>query len=375
MEVLEQFGKIASSINNPEIETWKKADGRVIGTVCSNIPEEILHAAGLLAVRLRAPGLHDTSSADSQLHRINCSYTRSLLELLLRGDLAFLDGLVTTNTCDHMLRLAGEMEDKAGFPFVHYFSMYHALGSVVSEWFILEMQYLMDHLKEVFGVDVSEAQLRRSITLHNRVRALMSRLNELRKHDPPPVSGSEYLQIALAGMSMPKERFNDTLEILVPQLEKRKSGRPTLPRLLLLGGGCDAPEFVGFLESKGAWIVADALCFGTRHYQGIIEENSKTPLEAIANRYVGRIPCPSIINGFDFGSGLLKKTIQDWRIDGVICARLKFCDHWAGMRKLLAEELRHNNSVPVLDLEREYSTTASGQVSTRVQAFLEMIKS
>lgn len=45
----------------------------------------------------------------------------------MRGELFSLDGLVTTNTCDHMLRLAGELGDKTTFP-VHYFSMYHTLG-------------------------------------------------------------------------------------------------------------------------------------------------------------------------------------------------------------------------------------------------------
>jgi hypothetical protein len=63
-----------------------------------------------------------TTKADAQLHRMNWSYTRSVLETLMRGDLSFLDGLISTNTCDHMLRLAGELEDKAEFP-VHYFSM------------------------------------------------------------------------------------------------------------------------------------------------------------------------------------------------------------------------------------------------------------
>lgn len=30
--------------------------------------------------------------------------------------------------------------------------------------------------------------------------------------------------------------------------------------------------------------------------------------------------------------------------------------------------------IPLLDLEREYQTTGSGQIRTRVQAFLEMIR-
>ena len=215
MSELQYFEEVASELENSEIRTWKEAGKRVVGTVCSSMPEEVLHAGGLLPLRLRAPGLLDTASADAHLHRINCSYTRSVLEVLLRGDLSFLDGLITTNTCDHMLRLAGELEAKAGFP-VHYFSMYHTLGESSRKWFVLEMEKLIRYIEESFSTKVSEEDLRQSVCVYNRARRLMAELAELRKQDPPSVSGAEYLAIAVVGMSIPREQFNDKLEALLP---------------------------------------------------------------------------------------------------------------------------------------------------------------
>jgi benzoyl-CoA reductase subunit C len=371
MEELQYFEEAATELYNREIRAWKEAGKRVVGTVCSNMPEEVLHAAGLLPLRLRAPGLEDTSKADAQLHRINCSYTRSVLESLMRGNLAFLDGLVSTNTCDHMLRLAGELEDKAGFP-VHYFSMYHTLGSSSAEWFILEMKKLIRFVEDSLSLQVSEEDLRRSIAVYNRTRRLMAQLDELRKNDPPPVSGAEYLKIVLTGMSIPRERFNDELEALLPALRERSPVRPAQPRLMIVGGACDMPEFIDFIEGKGATIVADELCFGGRHYRGEVDENAEALLPAIAARYVGRTACPAIMDGFEHSYGITKQIIADWGIEGVICARLKFCDHWGGQRKMLADALREQG-VPLLDLEREYNTAGSGQIATRVQAFLEML--
>jgi benzoyl-CoA reductase/2-hydroxyglutaryl-CoA dehydratase subunit BcrC/BadD/HgdB len=371
MEELQYFEELASELDNPEIRAWKEAGKRVVGTVCSSMPEEVLHAGGLLPLRLRAPGLLDTASADAHLHRINCSYTRSVLETLLRGELSFLDGLITTNTCDHMLRLAGELEAKAEFP-VHYFSMYHTLGSSSREWFILEMERLIGYIEASFSTKVSEENLRQSVSVYNRTRRLMGQLGELRKKDPPAVSGAEYLTIALVGMSMPREQFNGKLEALLPSLRERSSGQSGQPRLMLVGGACDMPEFVEFIEAKGVSVVADGLCFGTRRYRGEVDENAGEFLPAIADHYLDRMACPAIIDGFDHSYGILKQIIDAWGVDGVICARLKFCDHWGGQRKMLAEELR-KESVPVLDLEREYSTAGSGQIATRVQAFLEML--
>jgi len=371
MEELQYFKEVASELYNHEIRAYKEAGGRVVGTVCSSMPEELLHAAELLPLRLRAPGQLDTSSADAQLHRINCSYTRSVLEAVMRGDLPFLDGLISTNTCDHMLRLAGELEDKAECP-VHYFSMYHTQSKASEEWFVLEMKRLIRYIEQSFSTKVSDTKLRQSISVYNRTRQLMAQLDELRKKDPPAVSGAEYLQIVLAGMSIPREQFNDRLESLLPVLAERSSGEAGQPRLMVVGGACDIPEFIEFIEEKGAAIVADGLCFGGRYYQGEVDEGADELLPAIASRYVGRAACPSIINAFDHGYGLLKQTISDWQVRGVVCARLKFCDHWGGQRKMLAEKLREEG-VPLLDLEREYSTAGSGQIGTRVQAFLEML--
>ena len=167
MEGLKYFEEIASTLPNVEIDKWKSQGGRVIGTVCSDIPEEIIHAAGMLPLRVRAPKLEDTSMGDAHLHLFNCSYTRSVLEALLRGDLDFLDGFVTTNTCDHMLRLAGELKDKGNMPLVHYFSMYHTLNDAAKGWFTSEMRGLVAAIEASLGVKISGEDLRRSIGVYN----------------------------------------------------------------------------------------------------------------------------------------------------------------------------------------------------------------
>jgi benzoyl-CoA reductase/2-hydroxyglutaryl-CoA dehydratase subunit BcrC/BadD/HgdB len=373
MEGLRYFEEVASLLENEEIRAWKKSGRRVVGTVCANIPEEILQAAGVLPVRLRAPGMEDTAHADAHMHRINCSYTRSILELLLSDQLGFLDGLVTTNTCDHMLRLASELEANGRFPFVHAFSMYHAMVPASTEWFLMEMRKMIEHVEASFGTKVSDQDLCQSINAAEHVRELMTHVNELRKEDPPRLSGAEFLTIALAGMSVPKERFCGKLEALIPELEQRQPEGSGLPRLMVIGGGCDAPAFIDFIETTGAWVVADSLCFATRFYMGSADEEADEPIRAIANRYAHRLACPSVMNAFRHNCGLLTEMIRDWRVDGVVCARLKFCDHWAGFRNLLTEALRQID-VPVLELEREYQTTGSGQIRTRVQAFLEMLR-
>jgi benzoyl-CoA reductase subunit C len=373
MDSLHDFKNLSEYLYNSEVRSWKENGGRIIGVQCSSIPEEIIHAAGLLPMRVRAPGVANTKNADAHLHRINCSYTRSVLEFFLQGELNFLDGFVATNTCDHHLRLAAEIKENGGLPFFHYFQMFHTLSKGAREWLIQEMKNMTAGIEKAFDLVISEESIRNTISIYNETRCLMARLNELRKKEPPPLTGSEYMDIALTGMLIPRLRFNEKLRSLLNELENRPvSGNP-LPRLMVIGGACDSSEFIDFIESKGACVVADAMCFGLRQYMGMIDQNSQNPIEAIADRYMARIPCPAVIDGFDYGYPLIKEMIQEYRIDGVVFARLKFCDHFAGAKKLLADELRKDGGVPVIELEREYNTTKSGQLSTRIQAFLELL--
>jgi benzoyl-CoA reductase/2-hydroxyglutaryl-CoA dehydratase subunit BcrC/BadD/HgdB len=233
---------------------------------------------------------------------------------------------------------------------------------------------MIHNIEKSFSIKVTDTDLRHAVSVYNRTRQLMTELNELRKNDPPAVSGAEYMRIALTGMSTPREQFNHRLEALIPELEARQAGEAGKPRLMMVGGACDSHEFIDFIESRGAYVVADGLCFGLRHYGGMIDEEAENPLGAIVDRHLDRVPCPSIINGFDHGYPILKEIMNHWGIHGVVSARLKFCDHWAGGRKMLRDGLQKDNGVPLLDLEREYSTTESGQISTRVQAFLEMLE-
>ena len=374
METMRFFVDTASTLFNPQIEAWKSAGKPAVGLTCTSIPEEIITAAGLLPVRLRAYDLPDTALADSNMHRIVCSYSRAILNLQLAGSLDFLDGLVVTNTCDHHLRLAGQLANKSNYPFFHYFSMYHTLTDGGKEWFRAEIEKLIRQIEKSFNISISEDDLRRAISVYNRSRQLLQRLNELRKKDPAPLNGTEYLQVVTAGMSMPKETYNDHLEQLLIELENKPVGVGGQPRLLIRGGACDSPEFISFVESKGASVVADDSCFGLRYVEGLMDEGAHDPLDAIIDRYFDRVPCPSVIDGYDNRLAHFKTVIEEWNIQGIVNARVKFCDHWAAAGWILKKSLSQGNQkLPVLDLEREYNTVGSGQISTRLQAFLELL--
>lgn len=64
---------------------------------------------------------------------------------------------------------------------------------------------------------------------------------------------------------------------------------------------------------------------------------------------------------------------RDFRVEGVISQIIRYCVTYAHDLPLLSEILKAQG-IPTLSLDVEYGTSGSGQIQTRVQAFLEMIE-
>ena len=59
-----EFVKTASMLKNAYIDQWKKENKQVVGYYCSYIPEELIHALGMLPFRIRGKRGGDTAGGD-----------------------------------------------------------------------------------------------------------------------------------------------------------------------------------------------------------------------------------------------------------------------------------------------------------------------
>ena len=155
MKELQYFEELASELENREIRAWREAGRRVVGTVCSSMPEEVLHAGGLLPLRLRGTGSENTSHADQHLGPFNCRFVRHTLSRLMKGDLAFLDGLLVTNSCDHIRRLFDIFAAKEVAPFNHYLDVPHLNSEESFARLTAQLRSLQAKLESFFGVTIS----------------------------------------------------------------------------------------------------------------------------------------------------------------------------------------------------------------------------
>jgi benzoyl-CoA reductase/2-hydroxyglutaryl-CoA dehydratase subunit BcrC/BadD/HgdB len=359
------------------VARWRAGGGRVAGYLCTHAPEEFLWAAGLLPLRMRGTGSLDTTGSDAYLGTNNCSFVRHTLALVLDGDLAFLDALIVTNSCDHVRRIFDICSAKAALPHCYYLDVPHVRSESARARLVAQLRDLRRRLELDFEVTLDDAKLSSTLKLYNRTRALLLRASALRSEEPPRASGSELLTMSIASASMPKDQFNELLEQHLEQLEARAvrsvDGTKRRPRLLFVGGMLDDPGYLEVFESLGADIVDDQLCCGAKTFSRKTDEDTD-PIEAIARRMLEHVPCPRMVDDYPARLRNVVDAIGRHRVDGVVCQRLKFCDLWGGEIEMLRSSLMSESQVRVLVLERDYLTASGiGQLRTRAQAFLETL--
>jgi benzoyl-CoA reductase subunit C len=371
-DVLDIFRNVIKQPGNNYIDEWVASGKKVVGYYCSYIPEEIFTAAGLLPYRLRGAGSVDSSDGDAYMSARVCTFVRHTVSLALRGELNFLDGVVLAQNCDHIRRAGDIFKKKVKLPFYSFLSIPRIPKERLFDWYLEELKRLKAEVEAHFKLTISERQLEEAIELHNATRQRVIGLYELRKKQAPPVTGEESLVITIAAHLMPREIYNALMDELLADLSKAKGVTDYRARVIITGGELDNPEYLAGIEQQGALSVAEAVCFGQRSFGEAIEAGAGSPLERIARHKFFQTPCARMVECFDEQVTMLKDTMKEFQADGIIFQRMKFCDPWASDGHNLYWRMR-KEGIPFLGLEREYGVPATGQVGTRVQAFLEMM--
>jgi bcr-type benzoyl-CoA reductase subunit C len=380
IRVMENFRDAANRIDCRAIERWKAGGGKVAGYTCSYVPAEIFHAAGILPTRIRGIGTDNMAIGDAYFGPYICTFPKSVLQLAGEGRFSFFDGAVISPGCDSMRRLYDcwrkANEDYPGsMPgFFYYFNVPHKTAPHGIRWFGEEIRKLIRAVEGYYGVVVSEDDLRRSIVIYNRGRSLQAELQELRSESMARISGADAYAVAVAGGVFPREEYNRLLEELLAELRREEPpdafGKK---RLMAIGSISDDIALIRLLEQSAAVVVADNLCFGAR-YAGDEISLEKEPVQALAEGYLENSICPRMFGQYEKRLGILLKTIEKSRVEGVVMQNIRFCDLHGSENGLLERELE-SRGIPCLKLEREYGPLVEvGRIRMRVDAFLERIR-
>lgn len=379
-----EFENLLQEANNDLIQQAKKDGNKVLGYTCYHIPEVLLNLPGCVSTRMRAPRTGSLDIATYYMSSYLCGYSKALVERGIEGGFNFLDALIGSESCSEMNRCYEHFEvlnlvNNPDF-FVSIADVPFKIMPHTVKHFKQQLQTkLLDKLHDVYGIDISEDAMRKAVEQHNEVCRLITEIGEYRKEDNPRITGYEFHVINLVSYVCPKYLIIDKLRETAEELKTRKPDEKKnyRARVVVVGSELDDPDFTKLIEESGALVVADRYCFGSLPGREEIKlTDDGDVLEQIILHYMNTSQCPRYMS-HDKVAGrkeYVKHLVEEYHAEGVVYEQLKFCEYWGYERALASHIITNDYGIPSVCVDRQYTANASGQLRTRIQAFVESLE-
>lgn len=379
-----EFENLLQEANNDLIQQAKKDGNKVLGYTCYHIPEVLLNLPGCVSTRMRAPRTGSLDIATYYMSSYLCGYSKALVERGIEGGFNFLDALIGSESCSEMNRCYEHFEvlnlvNNPDF-FVSIADVPFKIMPHTVKHFKQQLQTkLLDRLHDVYGIDISEDAMRKAVEQHNEVCRLITEIGEYRKEDNPRITGYEFHVINLVSYVCPKYLIIDKLRETAEELKTRKPDEKKnyRARVVVVGSELDDPDFTKLFEESGALVVADRYCFGSLPGREEIKlTDDGDVLEQIILYYMNTSQCPRYMS-HDKVAGrkeYVKHLVEEYHAEGVVYEQLKFCEYWGYERALASHIITNDYGIPSVCVDRQYTANASGQLRTRIQAFVESLE-
>ena len=374
------FEDLISEPENALVKQAVAAGRKPIGYNCYITPEPLMMVGGMFPVRLRAPGLRDTVQSNYYMSLIACTYARSILETIINGKYDFLRGIISGGSCVQLIRTAQHVDYispyqekiKNGELAYYVLDSPRKVSDGTMDLYLQDIKRAAAKLSEVLDVDYSDDALRAAIRELNEHHALLKRISDFRKGPEPKITGTEYHKVMVASMSCPKDLLKQPMEDLIAALERREPVTGYKARLMIVGPIFDNPEYTQLIEDQDTLVVCDRYCHGSiPGLEPIPEEGD--PWVNLADYYADTCECTRMMGWIDRRHAKNLEYIKEFDVDGVIMHYIKFCDLWS-YEEPMAVKMFHEEGIPAVKIEHEYSFSNEGQIKTRVQAFVEQME-
>ena len=359
-------------------KAWKKATGgKVVGSFPMHVPAEAVHAAGALPVILQEND-EPITVGHASIYPFFCGYTRSLVDQAVKDELDYVDAIMFGDHCVQVLSAADMIRVRKPEMKVHFYQLIASLKDAWSEDNALSvLRRLTTALEQTLNVTITEDSLRNSIALFNENRQLIRHLYAQRREGSIKLSSMEMQHIVKSSMIMDKATHNELIKQLTNDLQGTGDKHVGRIPVYLSGHLCQAPkiEVLAMIEECGAYVVDDDLYHGWRYVSTDVDDTSD-PLRALARWYIDRnwnAPCPTRLDPkSDWDEWLLNASRNSGAM-GMIVLMAKFCEpHYFQYPRI--KKTFESNGVPHLLVETEHELVAGGNIRTRVESFVEMIK-
>jgi benzoyl-CoA reductase/2-hydroxyglutaryl-CoA dehydratase subunit BcrC/BadD/HgdB len=359
--------------------------GKLIGTTCIQVPDELIYALGATPVRLCNGSYHYDQIGADFMPAKSCSLVKATLGMLhsetripktARPDL-----IVNPTTCDQKKKSSAMIEGM-GYA-VYDLEMPNVKESEESRiYWQRSVRHFAHKLREITGQKLTRKNLTAAMARTSRAQAAFRQLHNFRKASPALILGKDVFLITNAFFFDDIERWTDAVEKLNVELTRRQAegfnaAQRKAPRILFTGSPPVFPnlKLPVLIEEAGGVVVADETCSANRmlyDMTAVDEWLLNDMVDGLADKYLKPCTCPIFTRNDDRKRRLLDLAAT-FAVDGVVYQALAGCQVYEMEQKSIADTL-NAKGIPMLYIETDYSPDDQGQLSTRIEAFLESIK-
>lgn len=389
MKELKHLIYFESLLEDTDNELVRKAESEgdlALGYTCFHAPEVLMNLGNCFSVRLRAPHTNSMELATYYMANNSCEFARALLERALEGSFAFLHAMIGVDVCEANNRAIENMEimhahgeDKDKFFYCNLDIPYSDDEDCVEHIREQVSRKILKPLCENYGIDTSDDAIRAAVSEHNEVCRILTEIGELRKLDIPPITGYEYAVLVLVSYTCPKRLILPYLRETLEEIKNRKTDakKDYRVRVVVVGSEIDDPQLIKLIEGCGALVVADRYCYGSfPGRQEIILSDTEDALTQVCRWYLQNTECPrqSALHRVKYRNDHVAQLVKDFNADGAIYEQMKFCTYWSYERVIAGQVMPRDYGIHILSIDRPYISGQSGQLRTRVQAFVESLE-
>jgi benzoyl-CoA reductase/2-hydroxyglutaryl-CoA dehydratase subunit BcrC/BadD/HgdB len=339
---------------------------------------ELIRAAGAVAVGLCGKKQDPIAEAEKTLPASICPLIKSSYGYAITDTCPFFaasDFIVGETTCDgkkKMYEFLGRIKP------VHLIHLPYTQKQGLDFWHVQLLQF-QDFLQQSTGVRVTEQALRQEMTINKEIRRTLYSIARLWSANQNPLPGAKLLPVMESkGFVVDQEKYLHDLHALESELQVLRSQEsrdcgPRKPRMLLTGCpvGKGSDKVVHIIEEQGGVVVASENCSSLKPLSLAVDEHETDCLRALAASYL-QLPC-SCMTPNEQRFFLLSQLVADFDVQGIVDLTWTGCHTYNVESAIIEEYVTEILELPFIQVDTDYATADTGQLQTRLGAFLELV--
>jgi len=362
-------------VSNPRqvVKNYKEKTGKaVIGCLPYYLPEEIVHAAGMLPIGIWG-GQTQVSLAHTIFPAFCCSIMQSVMEFALKGVYNDLDAVIIPAPCDAMKSIGQDW--LYAIPDVKaILTVYPQMRKIEAGVHYLESEFqkIKTEVETIGGETITDKDLCNSIAIYNEQRRVMRQFCSIARMYPLTITPVIRHLVIKSGFFMEKGQHTSLVNELINELKKCPPQEFKGKKVILTGIMAEPDSLLEVFSENGLTVAADDLAHESRLFRTDVPEGDK-PLNRLARQWSLIEGCSLAYDPEKKRGDMLIDMAKDTGADGIILCMMKFCDPEEFDYPVMSVQFE-KVGIPMLYLEIDQQMQSMEQVRTRIQGFAEMLK-